>query len=123
MGTVSFPAIDLPTDTATQFRLWGLTMGMTRDLIEFTKLQQLLFVKLVNSKPIYSRPDIGWITLLVTQLTIYYKTFIKKNHVNFGAKLEWDKVYFESIRKAVMLAILLRLVILFWLIKKLIYKV
>lgn len=49
MGSVSFPAVDLPGTP--HFRLWGLTMGMTRDIIQFTQLDQLAFVALVNSPP------------------------------------------------------------------------
>ncbi|KAI9273904.1 hypothetical protein EDC94DRAFT_510477, partial [Helicostylum pulchrum] len=77
MGSVTFAAIDLPTtrETRTNFRLWGLTMGMTRDIIQFARLEEenLSFVKLVNARPIYSRPDIGWLALLFTQFTVYYK--------------------------------------------------
>lgn len=117
MGSVTFQAIDLPTSPI--FRLWGLTMTMTRDIIGFTQLDQLAFVK--KSKPIYSRPDIGWLTILITQLTVYTNRFrycnifkINNNllicsHSNSGAKIEWDKIYFASIKKAVMVAVLLRL--------------
>lgn len=35
LETFHFPAIDLPTDDPQRiFRLWGLTLGMTDDLIE-----------------------------------------------------------------------------------------
>ncbi|KAG2234420.1 hypothetical protein INT48_007168 [Thamnidium elegans] len=118
MGSVTFAAIDLPTST--NFRLWGLTMGMTRDIVEFTGLDNLSFVKMVNDKPIYSRPDIGWLALLFTQFTVSYKKLT--TNIDYGAKSEWDKVYFASIRRAVIFAVLLRLgftgVIITWLIKR-----
>jgi hypothetical protein len=72
IGSVTFPAIDLPisSDIKTIFRLWGLTMGMTSDLIEFTGIPEnrLAFVQLTTTKPIFSRPDIGLLTLLITRL-------------------------------------------------------
>ncbi|GAA5798612.1 hypothetical protein HPULCUR_004017 [Helicostylum pulchrum] len=124
MGSVTFAAIDLPTtrETRTNFRLWGLTMGMTRDIIQFARLEEenLSFVKLVNARPIYSRPDIGWLALLFTQFTVYYKKLT--TNIDYGAKSEWDKVYFASIRRAVIFAVLLRLgftsVVVTWLIKR-----
>jgi hypothetical protein len=78
MGSITFQAIDLPTspETKTRFRLWGLTMGMTRDIIEFTKLNHLAFLKMTRSKPHYSRPDIGWITTMITHITYYSKKLI-----------------------------------------------
>jgi hypothetical protein len=77
MGTITLPAIDLPTSPGnkTNFRLWGLTMGMTRDIIEFTDLNHnhLAFLELTRRKPIYSRPDIGWIALLITNSILYWR--------------------------------------------------
>lgn len=75
MGTVTFQAIDLPTSPNTLFRLWGLTMGMTRDIIEFTNLdhKHLAFLKLTQNQPVYSRPDIGWITTIITYITFQLK--------------------------------------------------
>jgi hypothetical protein len=77
LGGVSFPAIDLPIDKHSdmtispggdntpsyrRFRLWGLTLAMTRDLIQLTGQADLPFVALVAGTPRYSRQDIGmWI--------------------------------------------------------------
>ncbi|KAG2211721.1 hypothetical protein INT47_008818 [Mucor saturninus] len=78
MGSVSFAAVDL----SPQFRLWGLTLLMTRDLVQFAgKEQDLAFVRLVNQPPVYSRRDIGWLVRLITYLSMYSKE-----------KEEWDKV-------------------------------
>lgn len=112
MGSVSFAALDL----SPQFRLWGLTLLMTRDLIQLTgSTKELAFVKLVNQAPVYSRPDIGWLVRFITWVSMYYNK-------NGKVKEEWDKVYFRSIRKAVVVAVLLRLgftsVIFTWLFKK-----
>lgn len=74
MGSVTFPAVHLPTTTVnsqTTFKLWGLTLGMTSDIIEFTKKNHLAFLKLTKSKPIYSRKDIGMLAALITQLRYY----------------------------------------------------
>lgn len=83
MGSVTFPAIDLPTspEVKTIFRLWGLTMGMTRDIIEFTQLDhnRLAFLQLTRSKPIYSRPDIGWLTTLIAYITFTAKKITAVN--------------------------------------------
>lgn len=77
MGSVTFPAIDLPTspEVKTLFRLWGLTLGMTREIIEFTQLDhnRLAFLQLAKSKPIFSRPDIGWLTTLIASITFTIK--------------------------------------------------
>ncbi|CAO3653173.1 unnamed protein product [Mucor hiemalis] len=109
MGSVTFPAIDLPTspEVKTIFRLWGLTMGMTRDIIEFTQLDhnRLAFLQLTRSKPIYSRPDIGWLTTLIAYITFTAKKITAVN----SDKEMWDKVYFNSIRKGIMVAIIARL--------------
>jgi hypothetical protein len=85
MGSVTFPAIDLPTcpEIKSIFRLWGLTMGMMRDIIEFTpNHQELAFMKLTSSAPIYSRPDIGWLTILIAKITIFSKRFAASRRTN-----------------------------------------
>ncbi|CEP19662.1 hypothetical protein [Parasitella parasitica] len=71
LGSVTFPAIHLPAASTTQttFKLWGLTLGMTNDIIEFTrKKNHLAFLKLTKSKPVYSRKDIDILAILITQL-------------------------------------------------------
>lgn len=76
IGSVTFPTIDLPTsnDVKTVFRLWGLTMGMTSDLVEFTNIpkNRLAFVQLTTAKPIFSRPDIGLLATFITRLTCMF---------------------------------------------------
>lgn len=73
MGSVTFPAIHLPTSTQTTFKLWGLTLGMTNDIIEFTRKNNLAFLKLTKSKPIYSRKDIALLANLITQLRYLFQ--------------------------------------------------
>lgn len=73
MGSVTFPAIHLPTSTQTTFKLWGLTLGMTNDIIEFTRKNNLAFLKLTKSKPIYSRKDIALLANLITQLRYLFR--------------------------------------------------
>ncbi|KAL7330333.1 hypothetical protein PS15p_205297 [Mucor circinelloides] len=115
MGSVTFPAIHLPTtpvNSQTTFKLWGLTLGMTNDIIEFTKKNHLAFLKLTNSKPIYSRKDIGVLAVLITQLRYfirYGKMEFDPNSSSMRAKAKWDKIYYSSIRLAVLVAVLLRL--------------
>ncbi|KAI9483613.1 MAG: NUDIX hydrolase domain-like protein [Benjaminiella poitrasii] len=111
MGSVTFPAVDLPVTTtdkqaASLFRLWGLTMGMTSDLVKFTQFNDMAFVKLTKSLPIFSRPDIGFLVFWITHVRAWFhlrKTDRKR------AQAEWDKVYFSSIRIAVLVAVLLRI--------------
>ncbi|KAL9537930.1 hypothetical protein MBANPS3_011334 [Mucor bainieri] len=115
MGSVTFPAVLLPTTAAnahTTFKLWGLTLGMTSDIIEFTKKNHLAFLKLTKSKPIYSRKDIGMLAALITQLRYfirYGKMELDPNSSAMRTKAKWDKVYWSSIRLAILVAILLRL--------------
>ncbi|KAI8876915.1 hypothetical protein K501DRAFT_288657 [Backusella circina FSU 941] len=99
LGSVTFPSVDLPCHSETRFRLWGLTMRMTRDLVEFSRKENLGFIKLTEKSPEYSRPDIGWLVKLIARMTL-------KSNTRAG----WDKAYFRSIRKAVLIAALLRLV-------------
>lgn len=76
MGSVTFPAVHLPTTAAnsqTTFKLWGLTLGMTSDIIEFTKKNHLAFLKLTKSKPVYSRKDIGMLAALITQMRYFVR--------------------------------------------------
>ncbi|KAI8643385.1 NUDIX hydrolase domain-like protein [Parasitella parasitica] len=70
LGSVTFPAIHLPAAAATQttFKLWGLTLGMTSDIIEFAPKNHLALLKLARSKPVYSRKDIDILATLITQL-------------------------------------------------------
>ena len=79
MGTITMPAIDLPTESSeAKFRLWGLTMGMTRDIIQFTKLKDLAFVKLTSKPPTYSRPDIGFMITCITHVIFYRNKLLKR---------------------------------------------
>lgn len=85
LGTVQFPAYYLPTNLETRsvstnetllFRLWGLTLGMTNDIIEMThphiSKDQLTFLKPSRAKGyIYSRPDIGYLTYYIAILRYY----------------------------------------------------
>ena len=67
VGKVSFPAIDLPTeDESRRMQLWGLTLGMTRELIELTEIpgpvgrpawQQ--FVTMAKAYPKFSYKDMN----------------------------------------------------------------
>ncbi|GAN07348.1 NUDIX family hydrolase [Mucor ambiguus] len=115
MGSVTFPAVHLPTtavNSRTTFKLWGLTLGMTSDIIEFTKKNHLAFLKLTKSKPTYSRKDIGMLAALITQLRYfirYGKMELDLNSSAMRIKAKWDKVYWSSIRLAIIAAILLRL--------------
>ncbi|OBZ88024.1 Uncharacterized protein C14C4.10c [Choanephora cucurbitarum] len=70
-GSVQFPAVDLPTQQ--HFRLWGLTMGMTSDLVQFTQKKHLAFVQMTRKEPVYSRIDIKYLTRWITQLTLLLK--------------------------------------------------
>jgi hypothetical protein len=74
LGTIAFPSVYLPsTDTtAARFRLWGLTMGMTKDLIKLNDTNHV-FVKLTETLPGYSWPDIGWLTYMITKVNILRK--------------------------------------------------
>ncbi|KAI8363924.1 hypothetical protein BD560DRAFT_177516 [Blakeslea trispora] len=109
MGSVQFPAIDLPTQP--QFRLWGLTLGMTSDLVQFTQKKRLEFVQLTRKEPVYSRKDIGYLTRWITQLTLLLKNkaYAQPMTMTMLDRFEWDRVYFMSIRKAAIVASLLRL--------------
>ncbi|KAI9304143.1 hypothetical protein BJ944DRAFT_90764 [Cunninghamella echinulata] len=87
LGTISFPAIDLPLTTNGEdniekdnrrFRLWGLTLGMTRDIIQLADQPNLPFISFVTSAPSYSKKDIGWSIQFVTSLTIFWKKYITK---------------------------------------------
>ncbi|ORZ01523.1 NUDIX hydrolase domain-like protein [Syncephalastrum racemosum] len=112
LGTISFPAIDLPSESGHMLRLWGLTLGMTRELIEMTapeeedddsggrpawqrKKEQIPFVTMANSLPTYSHPDL---TLLVT---LFVRFCRRKGHSK-------EKVYFAALRWAIYTAVLIR---------------
>lgn len=83
LGSISFPAIDLRSDDESRpLRLWGLTLGMTCELIELTVEQEhhsegrpawqqtkLAFVKLARSAPVYSVKDVGYLVRLIAYVT------------------------------------------------------
>ncbi|KAG2224446.1 hypothetical protein INT45_010512, partial [Circinella minor] len=67
IGNVSFPAIDLPTeDESRRMQLWGLTLGMTRELIELTETPGTMgrpawqqFVTMAKAYPKFSYSDMN----------------------------------------------------------------
>ena len=81
LGTISFTSIDLPPTTASDnvFRLWGLTMGMTKDIIKLVDTKESFFYKLTTQSPRFSRVDIGWFTMLITYAKVYWKRICHKN--------------------------------------------
>ncbi|CAO3691735.1 unnamed protein product [Rhizopus stolonifer] len=97
LGTISFTSFDLPSETDPRlFRLWGLTMRMTKDIIGLVNTDSY-FYKLASECPQFSGRDIGFFTYLITLFKIY-------GH----PKSDWDNIYFRSVRQAVMVSILLR---------------
>lgn len=90
LGSVTFPSYYLPTNLDTRttstnetllFRLWGLTLGMTNDIIELTHpyipKHQLTFLQPSRtSRYVYTRPDIGYLTYWIAKLR--YFLFTKK---------------------------------------------
>jgi hypothetical protein len=62
-------------------------MGVTSDLIEFTGIPKncLAFVQLTTTQPIFSRPDIGLLTVLITRLKyiLAYRNRNKETHVKY----------------------------------------
>ncbi|KAI9309213.1 hypothetical protein BJ944DRAFT_227065 [Cunninghamella echinulata] len=134
LGTISFPAIDLPLTTNGEdniekdnrrFRLWGLTLGMTRDIIQLADQPNLPFISFVTSAPSYSKKDIGWSIQFVTSLTIFWKKYITKTFytpIKSQQRATLDKIYYGSIRKGIALAMVSRLaftgLVLSWLLRR-----
>ncbi|KAI8332231.1 hypothetical protein BC941DRAFT_436996 [Chlamydoabsidia padenii] len=114
LGTVSFPAIDLPIHSTSQlpdrrFRLWGLTLAMTRDLIQLTGHDELPFLALVAATPRYSRRDIGWWIKCITAVSMFWQqkvTSLSKSQ----QQAQWEKLYYGSMRLGLMMAMATRAV-------------
>ncbi|CAO3643720.1 unnamed protein product [Cunninghamella blakesleeana] len=123
LGTITFPAIDLPLQPLPhldnndgpkrRFRLWGLTLGMTRDILQLTNQPNLPFISLVTTSPSYSRKDIGWSIQFVYSITYFWKKYITKSlytsTIKSQHKATLDKIYYGSIRKGIALALISRL--------------
>lgn len=85
LGTVTFPAIDLPVKNETtnditaaalpqrRFRLWGMTLAMTRDLVHLSDDGILPFSSLVATSPRFSRRDIGWWIQITARTTFFWR--------------------------------------------------
>ncbi|KAI8145605.1 NUDIX hydrolase domain-like protein [Fennellomyces sp. T-0311] len=106
LGSVAFPAIDLPTDEKHQMRLWGMTLGMTSELIEFTTRRhdgrpawQQQFVKMANQHPAFSQRDIGWL----------YRFFLWLQPAQ--RKQDTIKSFQKAIRRAISIAVVWRLAV------------
>ncbi|KAF7727442.1 hypothetical protein EC973_007511 [Apophysomyces ossiformis] len=73
-GSVTFPSVDLPSDDPTRrFRLWGLTLGLTRDLIQRVSegrpaWQVLAFIKHARRMPHYSHADLRWLMWILDKV-------------------------------------------------------
>ncbi|CAO3688855.1 unnamed protein product [Rhizopus microsporus] len=118
LGTISFTSIDLPPTTASDnvFRLWGLTMGMTKDIIKLVDTKESFFYKLTTQSPRFSRVDIGWFTMLITYAKVYWKRIC---HKNVRLENEWDNIYWNSIRSAIAISMCFRACLLLLIIKRL----
>lgn len=112
LGTISFPAIDLPSESGHMLRLWGLTLGMTRELIEMTapggddddsggrlawqrKTEQIPFVAMAKSLPTYSHPDLSFL------VTLFVRLSPRKGRSK-------EKIYFAGLRWAIYTTVLVR---------------
>ncbi|KAI9020227.1 NUDIX hydrolase domain-like protein [Phycomyces nitens] len=124
MGTVSFPAIDLPTldNDSHNFRLWGITLGMTRDLmvcaegrpawhnhtsIQSTK-ETFPFVKFAKSPPLFSHKDISFMFWVMYRVTAA-KSNLFKSRQNMLPKIDREnETMLIAFQRAIGLAIVLR---------------
>ncbi|CAO3590792.1 unnamed protein product [Absidia cylindrospora] len=132
LGTITFPAIDLPVHDITihdpddqqphhhispprRFRLWGLTLGMTRDLIELAGQDDLPFLALVAGTPRYSRKDLGWWIHCLTIVTLFWRRKVTHSmsypSSQSRQQADWIKVYHGSIRTGLAMAMVGRLVV------------
>ncbi|KAI9246531.1 hypothetical protein BY458DRAFT_560571 [Sporodiniella umbellata] len=97
LGTITFPSVDIPCESdSTQFRLWGLTMRMVKDIVSHVKTPSY-FYKLASASPQFSRWDIGWFAHLITVVKIYRHP-----------KSDWDNIYWKSVRWAILLSVVFR---------------
>ncbi|KAL0078820.1 hypothetical protein F4703DRAFT_1210153 [Phycomyces blakesleeanus] len=142
MGTVSFPAIDLPTQdqdsnnnndsSSHHFRLWGITLGMTRDLmicaeggrptwkhkhsktspsiVQSTK-ETFPFVKFCKSPPLFSRKDISFLFWLMHRITSFKGNLTRSSgRKNMLPKIDSeDETMLIAFRRAIGLAVVLRI--------------
>ncbi|KAG1144850.1 hypothetical protein G6F37_003406 [Rhizopus arrhizus] len=114
-GTITFASIDLPPTTDPHlFRLWGLTMGMTKDIVKLVDTQHSFFYRLTTRNPTFSRLDIGLLTFLVTWFRVHCSQ-------QTSTQNDWDNLYWKSIRMAVVLAIVFRASVLLGLLKLFIF--
>ncbi|KAI9265064.1 NUDIX hydrolase domain-like protein [Phascolomyces articulosus] len=107
IGNVSFPAIELPTDNENHhLQLWGLTLGMTRELIELTDTpgsdgrpiwQQ--FVTMARGYPRFSHKDMN----VLIRFFMYIQPPKRKQ--------DRERVYMTSLRRAIYVAVLWRIIV------------
>ncbi|KAM3588792.1 nudix (nucleoside diphosphate linked moiety X)-type motif 8, variant 3 [Umbelopsis sp. WA50703] len=123
-GDMEVPAIDLP-DSDPAPRLWGLTLGMTSQLIDMTEesisgrphrsksQKQLTFVKLDKSPPKYTYPDIAALVWLFYRAGLAWEKMTGTTPKHRVRSTSWAaapelRVYFAALRKALAVAGLLR---------------
>ncbi|KAI8343116.1 hypothetical protein BC941DRAFT_87379 [Chlamydoabsidia padenii] len=113
LGKITFPSIDLPvaaTSTPRRYRLWGMTLAMTRDLIQLTGVDDIPFLALVATLPQYSRKDIGWWIQIITRITCFWRR--KSSTLSSRQqRTEWSKTYYGSMRAGVVMAMVTRIIV------------
>lgn len=124
LGTVSFPAIDLPVDDPEEhrMRLWGMTLGMTRELIELACVDttsidgrpawQQQFVTMAAARPKFSNLDMQWLVEFYLRVS---KPRSKSQHSSSLRKHRHTKetiIYITAFRRAIYTAVALRILLL-----------
>ncbi|KAI8070786.1 hypothetical protein BC940DRAFT_331615 [Gongronella butleri] len=104
LGTIALPAIDLPVSSPLRFRLWGLTLGMTKELIQMLNVPSLPLLQTINTPPTYSHKDIGFWVWCIASVAARRR----RAKSTFPNPSLWDKIYFASIRRGILLALIMR---------------
>ncbi|CAO3680406.1 unnamed protein product [Umbelopsis ramanniana] len=126
-GNMEVPAIDLPDgNPSSPPRLWGLTLGMTSQLINMTvgsssgrpirsrNEKRLAFVDLESSPPKYSFPDIAALVWMFFKMGIAWqnirgvRTRSKSSRTTSWAEDADLPLYYAALRKSLTVAGILR---------------
>jgi len=125
-GNMEVPAIDLPDGNPdSPPRLWGLTLGMTVQLIGMTadltsgrpnRPKKLALVELERSAPKYTYPDIAALVWLFAKVGLAWQRARGVKREDKVKSTTWAggpdlRIYFAALRKSLAVAGLLRLAV------------